>query len=552
MDTLFEQLKDYGGAGIYPYHMPGHKRRALGKMPEALAELDITEVEGFDNLHQPEGILKEMQQYAAAAYGAEETYYLVGGSTCGILSAVSAAIPWEGKLLIARNCHKSVFHAAYLRRLQLSYVYPGRLPDVGIPEAVTARQVQEALDREQGIQGILIVSPTYEGRIAEVEEIAQIAHSRGIPLIVDEAHGAHLGFHPAFFQGSSRAGADLVITSVHKTLPAMTQAALLHVNGALVDRRMLQRFLRIYQSSSPSYVLMASIDNALRLAAEQEILFQQMVDNWNRMLDNLSECRSLKIWPPVFLPPREYQTRQDIGKLVISVQGTEITGQELYRELLENYNLQMEMVCDSYVLAMFTIADTVQGYERLTEALLELDSRIGQLEGRRRFQVEPGARLSAQIFGMRDSLESGGERATPEERATPGEETEQGQRAEQREEAAPEAEQKAQPPESRDSIPFAECWDLPVKWTPLGEAVGRYVGEFINIYPPGIPILVPGERLEKAHLELIEQYLADGLQVQGISARDSQPGLEVLNSSAQGISAASVQKEPETGISGGV
>lgn len=525
METLFEQLKNYGGSGIYPYHMPGHKRRALGKMPEALAELDITEVEGFDNLHQPEGILKEMQQYAAAAYGAAETYYLVGGSTCGILSAVSAAIPREGKLLIVRNCHKSVFHAAYLRRLRLSYLYPGRLPDVGIPEAATARQVQEALDREQGIQGILIVSPTYEGRIAEVEEIARIAHSRGIPLIVDEAHGAHLGFHPAFYQGSSRAGADLVVTSVHKTLPAMTQAALLHVNGALVDRRILRRFLRIYQSSSPSYVLMASIDNALRLAMEEEILFRQMIENWNRMLENLSQCRSLNIWPPASLPPREYQTRQDIGKLVISVQGTGITGQELYRELLESYDLQMEMACDSYVLAMFTVADTSQGYERLTEALLDLDSRIRQPEGRQRSQAEPGARLPAQIRGMPGFLE-GVERA---------------------ERAITEAEQKAQPPKSSDSIPFAECWDLPVEWTPLGDAVGRYAGEFINIYPPGIPILVPGERLEEAHLELIEQYLADGLQVQGISARDSRPGLEVLNSSTHGISAASVQKEPETG-----
>lgn len=161
METLFEQLRGYGRSEIYPYHMPGHKRRGLGDMPGSLAKLDITEVEGFDNLHQPEGILEEMQKYAAAAYGAEESYYLVGGSTCGILSAVSAAIPREGRLLIARNCHKSVFHAAYLRGLQLSYLDPGQVPEVGIPEAVTARQVQEALEREQGIQGILIVSPTY-------------------------------------------------------------------------------------------------------------------------------------------------------------------------------------------------------------------------------------------------------------------------------------------------------------------------------------------------------------------------------------------------------
>ncbi|MCI9322480.1 MAG: decarboxylase [Lachnospiraceae bacterium] len=503
METLFEQLRGYGRSEIYPYHMPGHKRRGLGDMPGSLAKLDITEVEGFDNLHQPEGILEEMQKYAAAAYGAEESYYLVGGSTCGILSAVSAAIPREGRLLIARNCHKSVFHAAYLRGLQLSYLDPGQVPEVGIPEAVTARQVQEALEREQGIQGILIVSPTYEGRIAEVEEIARIAHGYGIPLIVDEAHGAHLGFYPGFAGGSSRAGADLVVTSVHKTLPAMTQTALLHANGTLVDRRMLRRFLRIYQSSSPSYVLMASIDNAIRLAREKVDLFRQMTMNWNRMLEKLSKCRALTVWPPASLPQAEYQRHQDMGKLVISVQGTGITGQELYRELLENYGLQLEMACHSYVLAMFTIADTVQGYERLTKALLDMDSRIGRPESRRYFQAESGCLASIPTDGIPELGED-----VQRSAKTAGEPA---------------------PPGSRKGMRLSECWDLPVEWAVLADAVGRSVGEFVSIYPPGTPMLVPGERLEKADLERILQYLADGLQVQGISVKEGRPGLMVLS-----------------------
>lgn len=482
MERLFEQLKDYGGSGIYPCHMPGHKRHGIGALPESLAKLDITEVEGFDNLHHPEGILRELQQYAASAYGAEETYYLVGGSTCGILSAVSAAIPRGGRLLIARNCHKSIYHAAYLRQLQLSYLYPQLLPEVDICEAVTARQVQKALEKEQDIQGVLIVSPTYEGRIAEVKEIARIVHGFGIPLIVDEAHGAHLGFHPAFAQGSSRAGADLVVTSVHKTLPAMTQTALLHANGPLVDRRLLRRFLRIYQSSSPSYVLMASIDNAIHLAQEEgHGLFQRMFENWNRMLERLSVCKVLTIWPSASLDRAEYQTHQDVGKLIISVKNTEMTGQQLYRELLENYGLQMEMACDSYVLAMFTVGDQAYGYERLTAALLELDSRM----------------LRAGTGGMKP------------------------------------AGSKAQIcPRHREGKALSECWDQPVEWIPLKDAIGRYAGEFVNIYPPGTPILVPGERLEEADRRLIEQYLETGLNVQGISGQDGEWKLAVLTETA--------------------
>jgi len=484
VESLFEQLKDYGRSGIYPCHMPGHKRRGIGGLPESLAELDITEVEGFDNLHQPEGILRELQRYAAAAYGAEETYYLVGGSTCGILSAVSAAVPRGGRLLIARNCHKSIFHAAYLRQLQLDYLYPAQLPEVDICEAVTARQVQEALEKEQAIQGVLIVSPTYEGRIAEVKEIARVVHGYGIPLIVDEAHGAHLGFHPAFAQGSSRGGADLVVTSVHKTLPAMTQTALLHVNGPLVDRRLLRRFLRIYQSSSPSYVLMASIDNAIHLAREEgRQLFQRMIENWRRLLEQLSACRILTIWPPASLAETEYQKHQDIGKLIISVKNTETTGQELYRELLEKYGLQMEMACDSYVLAMFTIGDEVQGYERLAEALLKIDSQLAQ--------SKPG--------GMKSS-----------------------------------ADRSLSLPRHRTGRVLSECWDQPVEWIALKDAVGRYAGEFVNIYPPGIPILVPGERLEEADRRLIGQYLADGLKAQGITWQDGEWGLAVLTETTSG------------------
>lgn len=221
--------------------MPGHKRHACGELPETLARLDITEIDGFDNLHQPEGLLDGLQKRAARIYGAEESFYLVNGSTAGILSAVSCALPVGGHILMCRNCHKSAYHAAYLRNLTISYLYPQVCEEYDIFDAVTAEQVQDALDREPDIGAVLVVSPTYEGRISDIRAIVRVAHHKGIPLIVDEAHGAHLGLAEGFAPNSCQAGADLVIHSVHKTLPALTQAALLHVNGSLIDRSRLRR-----------------------------------------------------------------------------------------------------------------------------------------------------------------------------------------------------------------------------------------------------------------------------------------------------------------------
>ena len=261
------------------------------------------------------------------------------------------------------NCHKSAYHAAYLRNLEISYLYPGMLDEYGILDALTPKQVERVLEENPGVQAVLIVSPSYEGRIANVREIAEVVHKRGIPLIVDEAHGAHLGFAEGFAENSCQAGADIVIHSVHKTLPALTQTALLHVNGSRVDRERLKRFLRIYQTSSPSYLLMASIDNALNYVQERgKRAFASFLQEWNRMQKELTVCKHLRF-------VSRGDASQDIGKLLISVAGTSLSGRQLYDVLLGKYRLQPEMATETYVLAMFTINDSREGYERMTGKL---------------------------------------------------------------------------------------------------------------------------------------------------------------------------------------
>ncbi len=468
--VLTAKLKRYGESDFYPLHMPGHKRRAYGCMPEEVLRMDITEIDGFDNLHQPEGILQELQEHAAELFGAEETYYLVNGSTCGILSAVSAAVPEGGHILIARNCHKSVYHACYLRNLTISYLYPELLEAYDICEPITCRQVQEALDQEADIDAVLVVSPTYEGRIADIRKIAEVVHAKGIPLIVDEAHGAHLGFAEGFAKNSCRLGADLVINSVHKTLSAMTQTALLHVNGDLIDRNKLRRFLHIYQSSSPSYVLMASIENALWQVEHHGVeMFGEFIHRWRKMCDTLSTMKCLSILPP--------EEKQDLGKLLVSVKKTGLSGQQLYGILLEEYHIQLEMAAPGYVLAMFTVGDDEEGYARMTEALLQIDARLEKSGS----GVSPenlwGRDFEVMQFGM------------------PGRTAAD-----------------LQP----NSIPFYKAWDRETQWCELSACQGKYAGEFINLYPPGTPMIVPGEQIDSGLIARIRECLEKGLSVQGI------------------------------------
>lgn len=472
MEHLLDKLKRNRDSGIYPYHMPGHKRRPFCDLNQELCGIDITEIDGFDNLHQPTGILAQLQQQAAELYGAEESFYLVNGSTSGVLSAISAALPRGGHILMARNCHKSAYHGIYLRNLKVSYIYPPVLTGYDIFDAISPEQIQTALEAEPEISAVLIVSPTYEGRIADIRRIAEIVHERNIPLIVDEAHGAHLGLTGESPENSCQAGADLVIHSVHKTLPALTQAALLHVNGPRIDRERLRRFLRVYQTTSPSYLLMASIDNALRFIEQEGCeAFSIFAESYGNMLEDLKICKQLRILP-------WEKRRQDIGKLVISVKDTGMTGKELYDILLHRYGLQLEMAAESYALAMFTVNDGPEAYERMILALLEIDHELGQRKGA---EASETFKQNSMLFTKPIS-----------------------------------------------EIPLAKAWDMETEKVELTESAGNCAGEFINLYPPGVPVLVPGEEITEELCVRIQGWILSGLTVQGVEKRKDEIYIKIL------------------------
>lgn len=468
MGVLYENLVEYGGSDYYPYHMPGHKRNMGGQPLEEYYKIDITEIDGFDNLHQAEGIILESEKRINRIYGSDETFFLLNGSTGGILSAVSCAVERGGKLLIARNCHKSVYHAAYLRNCEIRYVYPKLSEEFEIAMGIDPEEIRQTLESEEGIAAVVITSPTYEGIISDVEKIAETVHDFHIPLIVDEAHGAHLGFSEKFPDNAIKAGADIVIHSLHKTLPAPTQTALLHVSGNLVDREKLNRYLGIYQSSSPSYPLMAGIELCFDLIErDREGLFRQMHENWTEMLKKLEGCKAFHILRRQDVL-KEGMKDFDVGKLVISTIGTKWSGQELYKKLLREYHLQPEMAGYHYVLAMFTIMDAKEGYERLTKALLELDEQAAGDQGATEFGRND---IGREYIHMKTACR------------------------------------------------IAEALDGETEWISLSECVERAAADFVNLYPPGIPVIVPGEVYREEIISQIKEWIQKKLPVQGIKGK---------------------------------
>lgn len=470
LKKLYQQLEEYSGQDYYPFHMPGHKRNTTLMEGKFLFERDITEIEGFDNLHHAEGILKRAQEDAARLYGTKESFYCVNGSTAALMSAISAAVSRNGKILMARNCHKSVYNTLYLRNIQPVYLYPQLEKEFGINGGISVCDVGKKLAEHDDIEAVLITSPTYDGIVSDVEKIAEIVHRHGILLIVDEAHGAHLRFSDYFPASAAERGADVVVQSLHKTLPAMTQTALLHICSERVNREQIKKFLGIYQTSSPSYILMASMDACIdMLAGKGTELFAHYTENLKKTRDRLEKHKKIRLLTEEVIG-RAGIYDFDKSKLLFSTRETSLTGRILYQILLEQYHLQMEMQSEDYVLAMTAAGDTEEGFQRLCEAIGEIEKK----------ELQKAASGDAEQQ-KRQFLRS----------VSPYMEMKQG-------------------------MSPAEAAESPAELCVLEDAVGRISTEFVYLYPPGIPILVPGEYITGLFVENMRRYKELGLDVQGL------------------------------------
>lgn len=375
---------------------------------------------------------------------------------------------------MSRNCHKAAYHGVFLNRLRVEYIYPQIIEEFGIQGGLVPKDVEQVLKTDHDIQAVLVVSPTYDGIVSDVEKIVEICHGCGIPLIVDEAHGAHFRYHKGFPVSALDLGADVVIQSLHKTLPAFTQTSILHVKGNLVDWERLEHYLQIFQSSSPSYLFMAGMERCLRFMEEGKGTEEGMTGGrsmmdqfYHRLVKLRKELGAMK---RLRLLEEDSKGKNgvydlDISKVIISARGTGINGEELGEWLRRDYHLEMEMCAAEYVTAITTVMDTEEGLRRLRNALLEIDGKLSD-------------RVESQDCGKKN----------------------------QRYELKPET-----------VMSIADGWEQADKKISLEDSVGRISGEYIYLYPPGIPFVVPGEKISQEVVDLVKRYQKCGYSVQGMA-----------------------------------
>lgn len=353
-----------------PFHMPGHKFGRYGNLQEIPYHfLDATEASGLDNLYEAEGIIKEAMDQMALFYGAKDTLFLTNGSTAGILASILAVCKPGDKLLVARNCHHSVWSGLVLADVTPIYIGPEYDGISGVITHMSPDTVREALMRYPEVKGALIVSPTYEGVISPIQAISEVLHAQDKVLIVDEAHGAHFPIHEVFPTSSIQLGADLVIQSMHKTLPNLTQSGLLHRCSERITTEELIRALKMVQTSSPSYMMMAMMDYVREdLMVHKEQISRDYVEPLLETREALKSLRYLKLL--------ELDQEFDRSKIVILTQSTDISGYQLAEQLEEQYKIVVESALENLVILMTTVADTKESLRELVEALEAIDSTL--------------------------------------------------------------------------------------------------------------------------------------------------------------------------------
>ena len=444
-----------------PFHMPGHKRNPDFAYLLGAERIDVTEIDGTDNLHDANGVLKDAMDFAADAYRVRATRFLVNGSTCGILAGIRTLARRGDRVLIARNCHKSVYNAVEILGLVPEYVLPEYLDEFGFYGSINPQKVDEML-KKTGAKLVVVTSPTYEGVLSDVKKIAEVCHSHGAVLFVDEAHGAHLGLDAHFKKSARELGADLVVNSLHKTMPSLTQTALLHVCSDRVDVKRLDESLQMFETSSPSYVLMNSIDACVRYAKQNP----EMLDKWavrvSALRDELSDLKRIKLFSKAVLHGADKQKVFDVDetKLVFSTANTNLSGVEFADELTPPYDIELEMASKDYAIAMTGAGDTKDMYFVLSSAVKHIDDGAKPCaENCQNTMTAPFDFLPQKVFN----------------------------------------------PCGIDG--------LNTKCVKIDEAVGKTSAENIWAYPPGSPIVVKGEIIDEKTLAYLKDLRANGVSV---------------------------------------
>ncbi|MBA3874571.1 MAG: aminotransferase class I/II-fold pyridoxal phosphate-dependent enzyme [Anaerolineae bacterium] len=465
---FLDSLNKAKNAREYSFHMPGHKFIAGVNTPitdfmgEAAFEADLNEISpGVDYLHAPKGALVEAQRLAAEAVGADRSFFLINGSTVGNQASMLAAVRDGQTVIVPRSAHRSVYGGLILSGANPVYVPPVYHPQVEFPLAVPLGTVRELLVSHPNAAAVQITSPNYYGYLSDVRGLATLAHEHNIPLLVDEAHGAHLPFHPDLPASGVQVGADLVVQSSHKTVGALTQSALLHLSGTRIAAAQLEQILSLIQSSSPSALLMASLDAARQqMATHGRELLTRTIQRAAHAREAIRNISGLWCYGDELVGAYGIFAH-DPTKLVIRVVDTGMNGHIFAEHLAHEHNVYGEFVDPKHIICSITIADDEQRVDYLLNALKSVAAR-----GKYKIDSSTSAGL------------------TP-----------------------PNLPQMIINPRQAN---FA-----PSKSMPLAQAVGEICAEQIMPYPPGIPLLLPGERIDADMLDYLHYVKAQGVSIVG-------------------------------------
>jgi lysine decarboxylase len=464
---LFSGLLAHAKRNPIQFHIPGHKKGA-GMDPEfrefigdnALS-IDLINIGPLDDLHQPKGIIKQAQDLAAEAFGADRTFFSVQGTSGAIIAMVMAVCGPGEKIIVPRNVHKSVMSAIVFSGSIPVFIHPEIDIDLGISHGITTESVERALQQHPDAKGVLVINPTYFGISADLKKIVEIAHSYNVPVLVDEAHGVHIHFHDQLPLSAMQAGADMAATSVHKLGGSMTQSSILNVKEGLVSAKHVQSILSMLTTTSTSYLLLASLDVARKqLATKGKDLIDKTIQLAQSIRKRVNEIDQLHCIGEEILGSKA-TFDYDPTKLIISVKELGLTGYDVEKWLRERHNIEVELSDLYNILCIITLGDTEVEADLLVTALKELADECQHRPGK----FEPVEVLLPEI---------------PILALTP-----------------------------RDAF-YAETEVIPFE-----ESEGRIIAEFIMVYPPGIPIFIPGEIITQENLHYIRKNLEAGLPVQG-------------------------------------
>jgi arginine/lysine/ornithine decarboxylase len=471
---LFNQLITLANKPHAPFYAPGHKQgysinqNMLDLWGKNIFKADLPELPDLDNLFAPETVIKQAQELASSAFGAEQTWFLVNGSTCGIIASILAVCNPSDKIILPRNVHQSVIFGLILSGAIPIFITPEYNPDFDLFYSLTPQVLELTLQQHPDTKAVMIVYPTYQGVCGDLKTYAQITHKYNIPLLVDEAHGAHFHFHPDLPPSALSLGTDLTVQSTHKVLGAMTQSSMLHIQGNRIDPNLVSRALQLVQSTSPSYLLLASLDCARQQVATQGYeLLNKTLQLAQTARTKINQLEGLSVFE--LENPTPSFTYLDSTRLTVNVSKLGLTGYEADEILNQELNVTAELPSFTSLTFIISIGNNQDDIDNLVRA-------FEQLKAYQKKSLSPKIDFLPFIDNYLPSI-------------------------------------------SPRSAFFAISETVGIE-----DSIGYICAETISPYPPGIPILMPGEVITPHALQYLQQVINLGYTVTG----NSDPTLKTL------------------------